>query len=124
MTLSRIQNILQQVKFNDWTFVSKPMGDGFYIQVQFHAPDNHGEGTTEQHGGKYYISKHAIKDEIIKTAWKAVISAVEHEAREQFLYCGIPIFDPHTSCDRLLELHRQGCMVSRPKAPQNAEELR
>jgi hypothetical protein len=37
----------------------------------------------------------------VQTALKAVLTAEEHEAREQFFYRGGAVFGPHINVDRL-----------------------
>lgn len=42
--------------------------------------------------------------ELVQTALKAVLTAVEHEVREQFLYRGRAIFNPHCDVEELVAL--------------------
>jgi hypothetical protein len=58
-------------------------------------------------GRKWYLSPHMTKSEFVQTALKAVLTALEHEARECFLYKGWPVFDPHYDVDKLLALRSQ-----------------
>jgi hypothetical protein len=44
------------------------------------------------------------KSEIVSTALKAVLTAEEHEAREQFQYKSKTIFGPHFDVDKLASL--------------------
>lgn len=55
-------------------------------------------------GRKWLLSSHATKTEVVYTALKAVLAAVEHEAREQFRYRGVTICDPHIHVDDLVVL--------------------
>ena len=55
-------------------------------------------------GRKWLLSKHMTRGEVVQTAFKAVMTAMEHETREQFKYRGQAIFDPHYDVDRLAEL--------------------
>ena len=45
-----------------------------------------------------------VDGEIVQTAFKAVLTALEHEARENFTYRGHSIFDPHWDVEKLVEL--------------------
>lgn len=68
-------------------------------------------------GRKWLISEHMTNSEIVMTVFKAVMTAVEHEAREQFLYKGQAILDPHYDVDRLVELRRsEGALSERESA--------
>lgn len=48
------------------------------------------------------------KSEVVQTAFKAVLTAVEHETRETFLYRNKAIFGPHYNVDALLKLCESG----------------
>lgn len=110
MTLTRLdmENILGAIKYQDWKFHYDKMDDGFYIQVQFRAKDScpvpvsDSEQRIDWNGRKWYISRHSTEDEVVQTCLKAVLTAVEHEAREQFTYLGKPIFQPHMNLKDLL----------------------
>lgn len=55
-------------------------------------------------GRKHVLSRHMTRSEIVQTILKASLTAIEHEARERFLYHNVPIFDPHYDVIKLLEL--------------------
>jgi hypothetical protein len=52
-------------------------------------------------GRKWFLSEHMTRSEIVGTAFKAVLTAMEHETREQFTYRGQAVFGPHIDVDRL-----------------------
>lgn len=58
-------------------------------------------------GRKWLISEHMTDGEIIQTMFKATMTAVEHEAREMFLYKDVAVFDPHYDLDKLAELRKR-----------------
>lgn len=95
MTHAQLITVVAGIRYLGWHFALREMGDGYYLQVQFMAPD-------EQRGRKWYISKHATEAEVLQTALLAVLTAVEHEAREAFTYMGKAVFGPHTSVEALL----------------------
>lgn len=53
---------------------------------------------------KWMLSAHMTKSEVVQTAFKAVMTAVEHETREQFIYKGAAIFGPHFNVDHLVTM--------------------
>jgi len=61
---------------------------------------------------KFKVSKYSInrwkgwtrKSEVVTTCLKACLQYEEHEARENFKYHGVSIFDPHYDVDKLLTL--------------------
>jgi hypothetical protein len=105
--ITTLRAILSDVKFNDWRLVTGEMGDGHYVQVAFDAYDSDpGDGkflATEQRCRKWYISRFATRQEVVQTAFKAVLVAIEHETREQFTYRGVAVFGPHIDIDALTE---------------------
>lgn len=106
LTLTRLKDLVAQVRFHDWRFDVLEKGDGFLVQAIFSAKDNFSTEPTlkEQKCRKWYVSKHSSLGEVVRTLWKAVEAAVVHEAQEAFLYRGRPIFDPHRDPDKLWEL--------------------
>lgn len=102
--IQQIHDILQRIQFQDWQFLTGRMGDGHYIQVAFIAQDHDDPAVTAtQKGRKLYVSRHAIPQEIVFTAFLAVKLATEHEMREQFLYQGKAILGPHIAVESLFK---------------------
>jgi len=102
-TLQTIQQTLSQISFLDWSFKVETVGTGFHLQVEFKA-ENIKTGKEEiQHGRKWYLSAHMTKSEIVQTAFKSVLTALEHEARENFNFKGQRIFQPHFDVDFLAD---------------------
>lgn len=79
--------VLRQVQYRQWQFRVQPKGDGFLLQPRFVDPEQGLQG-----GRKWYISSHATKSEVVQTAFKACLTAEEHEVREYFTYKGQRIF--------------------------------
>jgi hypothetical protein len=104
MNTQQIKEVLGDCEFKDWQFHVGEMGDGSYIQVQFMDKDIHSGFVEMQHGRKWYVSPHAIGGEIIKTAFLAVMQAMEHEIRETFRYKGKNILGPHIAIDALVNV--------------------
>lgn len=81
---------------HDIQFVLLPGGDNGWLLQAKAIVDSELHG-----GGKYYISPHSTKDEVVKKCLLAAIQFVEHEVREGFTYKGLAIFNPHASLDSL-----------------------
>lgn len=113
MNTAEMNEVLKNVHYNTgWKFYVydelAPYGTGKgtdsilkpgYLQVKFRDRDGF-----VQFGRKWKVSEHMTKSELVQTAFKAVLTAQEHEIREQFLYKGRPIFSPHYDVDKLWEL--------------------
>ncbi len=55
-------------------------------------------------GRKWLLSPHMVRSEIIRTAYKAIIAAEEHEIQEKFKYRDCTVMGPHMHMDELVDL--------------------
>lgn len=74
-------------------------GGDLYLQVEML-----GDGTHTWRGRKWGVSFWFTESEVVQTALKAVLTFLEHEAREGFLYKSKAVFNPHIDIDSLLEV--------------------
>lgn len=85
-----------------------------YLQLQYNAPHTKtGEPGTWK-GQKWYLSSHMTEDEVVKTAFKAVQQATQHEIMEGFKFDGKIVFNPHASFRDLMAINQE---VTREPAP-------
>lgn len=112
-TLETIQALVADITFNDWDYLVKLDGDRPYLQIKFQAPCNMTGETYSQSGRKWMLSYHMTDDEIVSTALKATLTAVEHEAREQFKWRDQPIYRPHYNIYELHKLSSRGATMKR-----------
>lgn len=110
MNFQQIEGILDDVEFEGWKVIARFDSTKPYLQLQFEA-DGH-----EWRGRKWMLSYHMTKSEIVQTALAAVLAAVEHEAREHFLYRGQAIFGPHFDVDALHVFTQTGFREVRSEA--------
>lgn len=112
MTLDEMSEVLDRIEFRDWDLelvrVYNDEAVYTYLQVRFDAPCNVTGESRRQHGRKWLLSPHMTRSELVTTALKAVLTAVEHEAREEFLYKGEMIFAPHFDVEDLVTLSQTG----------------
>lgn len=100
--LKRFQDILDHVELQPgWGLRVRLDGDRVYLQVAFMDQDNYSGEFAEQRSRKWMLSSHMTKSEVVATALKAYLTAIEHEARETFHYRGKAIFGPHFDVDAL-----------------------
>ncbi len=103
-TVEQIREIVGEIQYLDWELRVRMDGDRPYLQVYGHGPDPNDEMRDAPWSSrKWFISPHMCKNEIIRTAYKAVQAAVEHEMNEMFLYRGQQIFSPHMNYDIIAE---------------------
>lgn len=81
-------------------------GDRAYLQLGFWEidRDNPAAPPAYQKSRKWMLSPHMTKSEVVQTAFKAVMTAEEHETREKFSYRGQPVFGPHFDLDQLVRI--------------------
>jgi len=100
MTAFRVTEIMREVHFPGYTWLVHGE-DRTYLQSQFTAPDCKTGNPEPQFTRKWYISRESTKSEVVQTAFKCVLTSLEHEAREVFTYRGQPVFGPHFDVDHL-----------------------
>jgi hypothetical protein len=109
LTVEDIKKILNDVQYLNWIFFvaekkSQPSTPD-YLQVQFSAKCTTTGQAQGWSGRKWPLSQWMTRSEIVMTAFKAILTAVEHEARESFLYKGQQIFGPHIDVDVLAQIY-------------------
>lgn len=93
----RFRAILDRIEYRGWDLLLRLDESRYVLQVQFWA-----EGAA-QRGRKWLLSEHMTDGEVVQTAFKAIITAEEHECREAFKYRGQAVFGPHLDADWLAE---------------------
>jgi hypothetical protein len=114
-TLTRadhFQDVLYRIQYKGWEFRVGGEPGRLWMMVVFDAPDTDGRSsvTQMQHGRKWLLSEHMTDSEVVQTAFKAVMAAEEHEARETFLVDGVAVLGPHFDLFKLAALHRRGAL--------------
>lgn len=104
MTRTKVEAILANISYKDWTFYLGEKNGELFIQIRFMAPDMYSGTFMMQYCRKWQLSKWMVPTEIVRTCHKAVQAAVEHEADECFMYKGKRIFSPHIDTEAMLAL--------------------
>lgn len=100
-----VQETLSQLHYPGLRF--ETMREGSHLHLRVHCPEGscNVSGEAASWNGRWWrISNYTTRQEIVGTAFKAILTALEHEAREQFLYKGQAIYDGHLDVDKLAEL--------------------
>lgn len=104
-TFDEIKEVVSKCSFGDWQINVKRKKDTVYLQISATTIDLTDESETYSwHGRKWLISPWMTDSEIIQTAFLAVKTAVEHEAREMFKFDGVAIFGPHMDLKLLTDV--------------------
>ena len=96
---THIAEALVSVKYKDWDLQvgGDPVDEGNrpYIQWVFHGCCVKSGELCEQKSRKWYLSRFMTVSEVVGTAFKAALTAEEHECRENFTWNGKRVFNPH-----------------------------
>lgn len=108
----RVEGLLTQVDYPGLEFQTQVEEGRVFLRV--HNPEGINNVTSEDEpwSGRWWrLSEHMTDSEIVGTAFKAVVTALEHEARENFLYKGHAVYDPHLDVEELVKLRAsKGCL--------------
>ncbi len=100
-TVARFREVLARISYKSWHFHVGQKGDVVFLQVRAASFCNVSGAPIHWAGRKWILSPNMSANEIVQTAFKAVLTAEEHEARELFLYLERAVFDPHFDLDEL-----------------------
>ncbi len=105
LSFDEIGEIIDRIEYLDWEIRLRSDGPRPYLQIFGHGPNPKNDMIEEDWSGrKWFISPHMCINEIIRTAYKAIDCAVQHEMNEMFLYKGQPVFTPHMDYDEIAEI--------------------
>jgi hypothetical protein len=102
--LERVKRIISLVWYKNWSFYAQLESDRVMLQIKFMGTDAMTGERAIQSCRKWALSRHMTPSEIVGTAFKAVITAEEHEARERFTYKGRRIYNAHFNIEKLVTL--------------------
>jgi hypothetical protein len=104
MSDEAFQLIIGECTHPDFSFIFNGNVSVPYLQVEFKAPCSKTGKVESWKGRKWQLSRYMTKGEIVQTCFKAILTAVEHEVRENFRVKGAMVFNPHLDIDRLVGL--------------------
>lgn len=103
LTLSKVQAALSEVNYSNSTFNTEEIPSGFHIWITGIEDDTYTGKPALQEGRKWFVSHHCTAGDVVRTAFKAVSTWAEHEARESFKYKDVRVFSPHINLDALVK---------------------
>lgn len=109
MTRDAIVKVLQCIEYKDWRFHLLEEHGVMFLQVRVttKCACRPNVGMLEHFCRKWRLSPRITKSEIVQTAFKAILTAEEHETRETFRYKGAAIFGPHFNVEELVNLYER-----------------
>lgn len=106
-----------------WTVEVSALPSPTLRVVDYGGTDNVTGKPTSWRGRKWLLSEHMTDGEVVQTIFLATRVAIEHEMREQFLFMGQAIFDPHYDINKLVALRSQPDALKEREAPVDKQSL-
>lgn len=102
----QLSGVLEDIKFPEYEFVMEhdPENRRWHLYARYLEPDTITKVVEWQKTRKWVISQHMTRSEFAQTAFKCVLTSMEHRVREHFKYRGQPVYMPHYDVDALHEL--------------------
>ena len=102
----RLAEVLSRVSYPGLTLETSREGPNLFLRVTCPGGVCSITGKAWSWNGRWWrLSAHMTPSEIVGTAFKAVITALEHEARECFTYRGQAVYDAHLDVEVLAQVH-------------------
>jgi hypothetical protein len=96
--------VLGRISYPGFSFVLGYKGGEPFLQIECSGHCNVSGVPLVWKSRKWLLSRHMTVSEIVQTAFKATLTAIEHEARENFRYRNVAIFGPHFNVERMVTL--------------------
>ena len=105
MNIEEAKSILKDlVYYPEYKFIAMIDGRGeMFLQAMYFEEDIYTKEDVGQFTRRWFISPEMSKSELVQTAFKCVMTSMEHRVREHFLYSGRRVFGPHFDIDDLYE---------------------
>lgn len=101
---ARVREIVGRVSFPGYEFQVENDTPGYFVRVYYREADVVDGVEDYQWGRRWYVEPNSTPGQIAQTCFKAVLTSLEHRAREHFLYRGKPVLQPHMDVDKVWEM--------------------
>jgi hypothetical protein len=108
MSPDQIRDVIYQVSCPPFGFVTSELDGIVYLQAKVWRVDVYSQYEGYGYGGVQAITSDMTEDAIVKRCFVAARDYAEHEVRENFLWKGRRVFDPHQPLQNLWEISREG----------------
>ncbi len=97
--------IAEDIKYPAYTFHATIDGRGeMYLQASYIEPDIFTGNVEIQRTRRWFISPEMSVSEFVQTAFKCIMTSMEHRVREHFKYRDALVFGPHFNINDLWRL--------------------
>lgn len=97
----RLRGIIEAVIYPGYEVCLGVISDEFFIQVEYKEPDVLSGIEEQQQGRKWVFEAGQTAGQVIQTIFKALLTSLEHRAREHFLYNGKAVLQPHMNINEV-----------------------
>jgi len=97
------QKLLDKITFPGYTFELGEQNGNMFVRVKYNEPDVFTGVNETQYGRKWWLEPENDEMQFIQTCFKALLTSLEHRARENFKYDGLPINFPHRTLKEACE---------------------
>lgn len=105
--------IVQRIEYPGFSFKIVQNKQEIFLQVVCLNGVNNETGEPESWTGrKWRLSRHMTNSEVVQTAFKAILTALEHEARELFRYRGVPVLHGHFDMEQIATLMQNKLLLT------------
>lgn len=121
MTFNEMVDVIADCRHAEYEFsITEDRRGSYYLQASYLEPDTVTGEVERQLTRRRFLNPEMTRSEIVQTAFKCVMTSMEHRAREWFKYRGKPVFGPHFDVEALWELCESERFETRV-VPQKAE---
>jgi len=103
-----VMNVIARINFPGYQFYPQCLANDepglVTVHVQYEEKDVMSGVKETQHGRRWIIEDDATDMAIIQTCFKALMTSLEHRARENFTVDNKAIMQPHYTLDDILEI--------------------
>ena len=113
LSKANFEEIIALVSVGNLEVLLRYDGERPYIQIQcLNGIDVKTGASVSWTSRKWMLSPHMVKSEVVRTIYKAYVTAVMHEADELFTYKGVAIYSPHYDVDNLVDSFNEDARVN------------
>jgi hypothetical protein len=102
LTIGKVNEVLSEVNFGNHLFNVEETAGGFHIWISGMETDSYTGEPSLQEGRKWFVSRDCTPSDVVRTAFKSVVTWAEHEARESFKYKDVRVFNPHLDIEAMV----------------------
>lgn len=114
VTFEEITEVVELCNHPGYVFMVERDGRGeMFLQADYVEPDVVTGILERQLTRRWFLSPEMTRSEVVQTAFKCIMTSMEHRAREWFTYREQAVFGPHFNVESLVEICLEGKLSNR-----------